>query len=93
MNTVFSFHVYVSVFVPVSRGRESLTVLWRVVAQQSRLSLTLVGVGIHIFYEIGKTKTKERQREREKQKKPVEYDETGNKTGCSIYMTTGCRSV
>lgn len=49
-------------------GRESLTVLWRVVAQQSRLSLTLVGVGIHIFYEIGKTKTKERQRERETEK-------------------------
>lgn len=69
MNTVFSFHVYVSEFVPGSRGRESLTVLWRVVAQQSRLSLTLVGVGIHILYEIGKTKTEEeRQRERETEK-------------------------
>lgn len=29
--------------------RESLTVLWRVVSQQSRLSLALVGVGIHIW--------------------------------------------
>lgn len=92
MSRVFCFHVFVSVFVLVSRGRDSLTVLWRVVAQQSRLSLTLVGVGIHILYEIGKTKTGE-ERQREKQKEPFEYDETGNKTGCSIYMTTGCRSV
>lgn len=40
----------------VPQGSESLTVLRRVVAQQSRLSLTLVGVGIHIFCESRKEK-------------------------------------
>ena len=40
---------------------ESLTVLWRVVAQQSRLPLTLVGVGVDVIYET-KTKGGERQR-------------------------------
>lgn len=40
----------------------SLTVLWRVVAQQGRLSLTLVGVGTHIVYTGGITKERETKR-------------------------------
>lgn len=47
---------------------ESLTVLWRVVAQQSRLSLALVGVGIHIVYKNRKTKGKKKRIEKEKKK-------------------------
>ncbi|TNN76737.1 hypothetical protein EYF80_012986 [Liparis tanakae] len=40
---------------PLSKEKvvvESLTVLWRVVAQQSRLSLALVGIGIDILCKV-----------------------------------------
>lgn len=43
-------------YVICSPGRESLTVLWRVVAQQSWLSLAFVGVGSDILWESGKKK-------------------------------------
>ncbi len=58
MSTVFCFLV--------PQGVSSLTVLWRVVAQQSRLSLTLVRVGIHIFYENRKIKNKKEGTGRER---------------------------
>lgn len=76
----------------VPQGRESLTVLWRVVAQQSRLSLALVRVGIHIVYKNRKTKGKKKRIEKEK-KKVINITRKVWKQNCNLYMTMGCLST
>lgn len=77
----------------VPQGRESLTVLWRVVAQQSRLSLALVRVGIHIVYKNRKTKGKKKRIEKEKKKKVINITRKVWKQNCNLYMTMGCLST
>lgn len=77
----------------VPQGRESLTVLWRVVAQQSRLSLALVRVGIHIVYKNRKTKGKKKRIEKKKKKKVINITRKVWKQNCNLYMTMGCLST
>lgn len=59
-----------------------LTVLRGVVAQQSRLPLALVGVGVHIFYE----KRRRRRDEHSKRTFNVDQSHTGSVNGVWIKL-------